>query len=97
MLSSHGNDRSYVIICQRIKNRFSVSAGLHQFILLEDTKLMGHCGLGHVQDLCQITNTHFRFKQHKQDSDSGGICKYLKQICQIIQLLFVRHGLIHDL
>ena len=48
-----------MIICKGIKNRFSFSAVLHQLVLLQDAKLMGNCGLCHIQDFRKIADTHF--------------------------------------
>ena len=97
MLSSHGYNHSDMVICQGIKDGFSLSSVLYELVLLKDAKLMGHCGLGHIQDFCQIADTDFGFKQDEQDADSGRVCKNFEQICQIIQFFLVRHGLIYDL
>ena len=53
------DDRPYMIICKRIKNRFSFSAVFHQFILFQNTKLVRNCGLCHIQYFRKIADTHF--------------------------------------
>ena len=73
MLSSHGYNHSDMVICQGIKDGFSLSSVLYELVLLKDAKLMGHCGQGHVQDLCQNADTHFRFKQLKQATATGRV------------------------
>ena len=65
MLSSHGYNHSDMVICQGIKDGFSLSSVLYELVLLKDAQLMGHCGLGHIQDFCQIADTDFGFKQDK--------------------------------
>ena len=42
MFPSLVDDRADMIICQRIENRFSLSAALYQFILFQNTKLVGN-------------------------------------------------------
>ncbi len=48
-----------MIICKGIKDRFSLLLVLHQLVLLQDAKLMGHCRLCHIQDFCKIADTDF--------------------------------------
>ena len=42
MLSSLVNDCPNMLICQRIEYRFSIPAAFYQFILFQDTKLVGN-------------------------------------------------------
>mgnify|MGYP007128250937 CR=1 FL=1 len=51
MLSSHGYNHSDMVICQGIKDGFSLSSVLYELVLLKDAKLMGHCGLGRYSGL----------------------------------------------
>ena len=32
---------------------------------------------------------------HKEDSDSGGVAKYLKKLCKVVELGFLRHCIIY--
>ena len=75
MLSALINNCTDMVICQRVKDRFSLSSVLYQLILFQNTELMRNCRLCHVQCFCKITYTYFCFKQYKQNTDSGGISK----------------------
>ena len=67
-----------MLICQRIKYRFSFPAALHQAALLQDPKLVGNGALGHVQKLRDVADAHLGFEEHIEDFDPGGIAKNLK-------------------
>ena len=56
---------------------------------------MGYGGLCHVEHLCQVTDAYLRFKQHKEDSDPGGVAKYFKKLCKVVELGFLRHCIIY--
>ena len=97
MLLSLCDDCPYMTICKRVEHRFSFSSALYQLILLQNAKLVGNCGLCHVQCFCQVADAYLCLKQDKQDLDPRGITKYLEKLCQIVKLCFIRHGLIDNL
>lgn len=79
-----------MVVCQRIEHRLSVPAALDKLRLLENPKLMRNRRLRHIKQLCNVADTHFRLKQHKQNPDPRRITKYLKQLRQIIQIIVIR-------
>ena len=97
MLLSLCDDCPYMTICKRVEHRFSFSSALYQLILLQNAKLVGNCGLCHVQCFCQVADAYLCLKQDKQNLDPRGITKYLEKLCQIVKLCFIRHGLIDNL
>ena len=58
MFPSLVDNRADMIICQRIENRFSLSAALYQFILFQNTKLMRDCRLSHIQCFSEIADAY---------------------------------------
>ena len=89
MLLSLCDDCPYMTICKRVEHRFSFSSALYQLILLQNAKLVGNCGLCHVQCFCQVADAYLCLKQDKQDLDPRGITKYLEKFCQIVKLCFI--------
>ena len=58
MLLSLCDDCPYMTICKRVEHRFSFSSALYQLILLQNAKLVGNCGLCHVQCFCQVADAY---------------------------------------
>ena len=96
MFSSLIDDRTHMSVCQRIENGFSFSPAFHQLILLQNSKLVGNRRLRHIQCFCQITDTHFCFKQQIEDPDTGGMTKNFKQLRQILEFLFPGKFFVND-
>ena len=97
MLLSLCDDCPYMTICKRVEHRFSFSSALYQLILLQNAKLMRNSGLCHIQSLGKIAHAYLCLKKHKQNADSCGIAKYLKKLCKIIELIFLRKSFVYDL
>ena len=97
MFPALSDDRTDMIVSQRVEDRFAFPPAGHQLGTLEDLELMGNRGLGHAEDLCQIAHAHLCFKQNKEDADPGGVAEHFEKLCQIIKLFFCGHLLIHRL
>ena len=48
-----------------------------------------------LSTFAKVADAYLRFKQHKEDSDSGGVAKYLKKLCKVVELGFLRHCIIY--
>ena len=57
---------------------------------------MGNRRLRHLQGCCKISDTDLRFKQNKQNPDTGRISKYLIKLRQIIKLFFFWKLFLYD-
>ena len=97
MFPSLVDNRADMIICQRIKNRFSLSTALYQFILFQNTKLMRNRRLSHIQCFGEIADAYLCLKQNKQNAYSGRVSENLEKFCQIIKLCLLRQSLIYNL
>ena len=78
MFPSLVDNRADMIICQRIENRFSLSAALYQFILFQNTKLMRNRRLSHIQCFGEIADAYLCLKQNKQNAYSGRVSENLE-------------------
>jgi hypothetical protein len=74
-----------MIVIQGIIDHLAVSSVFDQGSLLKHPQLMRYGGLGHVQEIGNVTDTHLGFGQCPKDPYSGGIAEYLEKFCQIIE------------
>ena len=93
MLHTLIDDRPDMSVRQGIEYRLAFPPVRHQLHLLQHTELVGNGGLGHVQGLRQIADTHLAAEQDAQDADPRKISEYLVKIRQRLQLLPIRHML----
>ena len=82
MLHTLIDDRPDMSVRQGIEDRLAFPPVRHQLHLLQHTELVGNGGLGHVQGLRQIADTHFAPEQDAQDADSRKISEHLVKIRQ---------------
>ena len=87
MIQSLGDNRSYMRISKRIKNSFTIPAGLYQMFFFQNTKLVGNGTLSHGKTVSYITDAQFTIRKGIQDTESGRIPEYLKKISQLIQVV----------
>ena len=83
------HDGSYMAVCQRIENSFSVSSKFDQLHLLQYPELMGDRTLGHGKTVGDILDTKLLYREYIQDTDPGRVAENLEQIGKPVKCIVI--------
>ena len=97
MIHALVDDCPYMVVRKGIYDAFSAPLEADQFCLLENFQLMGYGRYRHAQGGGYVAHAHRFLKEHIEYLYSGAVAEYLEQLCQIVQLVFLRDGFVYNL
>ena len=66
MFHALAQNAAHMFIQEGIEDGLAFPAELDKPVLFQDAQLVGYGALGHIQQLCDITDAHFAFQQYIQ-------------------------------
>ena len=91
MLHSLTENSTYMVICKRIENGFSLTPGRYKPCLLENTELMGYSGLSHVKLAGDVTDTLLMLEKQKNNTYACGVAEDLEKLSNFVKCFLIVH------
>lgn len=93
MVNAHVQNAVDVVIVQRIKYGFPVSARFDQLGAFQNAELMGNVGLRQAQQICNVANAELVFTKRIKNADPRRVAEHLEKFSEIKERFFLGHFL----